>query len=58
VRRLPGWMLMIFLVVSVLLIWVGWTDRHEAGYLPLILGIAWSLFTLASIGAKAAPERR
>jgi hypothetical protein len=51
-------MLMIFLAVSVLLIWVGWTDRHEAGYLPFILGIAWSLFTLASIGAKAAPERR
>ena len=57
-RRLPGWILLIFIAMSVLLIVVGWSDHDEAGYLPFILGIAWALFTLASIAAKAAPERR
>ena len=56
--RLPGWMLLIFVAVSVLLIVIGWQDRHESGYLPFILGIAWALFTLASLAAKGAPQRR
>jgi hypothetical protein len=56
--RLPAWMLMLFVVVSFLLLFIGWEDRHEAGPLPFILGIAWSLFTLASFGAsRPRPER-
>jgi len=47
-RRLPPWIVAVLAVISVLLLWVGWTDRDEAGYLPFILGIAWTLFTLAS----------
>jgi hypothetical protein len=47
-RRLPPWIVAALAVISGLLLWIGWTDRHESGYLPFILGIAWSLFTLAS----------
>jgi hypothetical protein len=50
--RLPPWMLALCAVVSFLLLYVGWVDRHEAGPLPFILGIAWTLFTLASLGAS------
>ena len=49
-------MLLIFTAMAVLLVWVGWVDRHDAGYLPFILGIAWGVFTLASLAAKAAPR--
>lgn len=49
-RRLPPWIVAVLAVISALLLWVGWTDRDEAGYLPFILGIAWTLFTLASAG--------
>jgi hypothetical protein len=49
-RRLPPWIVAVLAVISVVLLWVGWTDRHEAGYLPFILGIGWALFTLASAG--------
>jgi hypothetical protein len=45
-------MLALCAVVSFLLLYVGWVDRHEAGPLPFILGIAWTLFTLASLGAS------
>ncbi|MCC6830119.1 MAG: hypothetical protein IT200_02135 [Thermoleophilia bacterium] len=54
-RGIPVWMLGGLVVLSALLIGFGYHDRHEAGPLPLILGIAWALFTLASIGAKAKP---
>jgi hypothetical protein len=43
-------------VLSGLLVYIGWIDRHEAGYLPFVLGILFSLFTLASLGARAAEE--
>lgn len=46
-RRLPPWIVAVLAVISVVLLWVGWTDRHEAGYLPFILGIGWALFTMA-----------
>lgn len=51
-RGLPAWMLALLSVLTVLLVVIGWEDRHEAGYLPFILGLAFALFTLASIGAK------
>ena len=53
-RGLPLWMLAGLAVLSGLLLFVGWHDRHEAGYLPFVLGILFSLFTLASVGARAA----
>ena len=55
-RRLPPWMLLVLLAISVLLVWVGWDDRQEAGYLPFIFGIAWALFTLASLGGALKDE--
>lgn len=51
-RGLPAWMLALLTVLTVLLVVVGWEDRHEAGYLPFILGLLFAVFTLASIGAK------
>ncbi len=51
-RGLPAWMLAMLTVLTVLLVVIGWEDRHEAGYLPFILGLVFAVFTLASIGAK------
>ena len=51
-KRLPVWILAIFVAISALLLIVGWLDRDEAGYFPFIAGIAWTLFTLASIGER------
>ena len=50
--KLAPWIIALSVVVSVLLITIGWQDRHEAGPLPFILGIVWALFTLASLGAS------
>lgn len=55
-RGLPLWMLGGLAVLSVLLLFIGWEDRHEAGYLPFVMGILFSLFTLASLGARAAGD--
>jgi hypothetical protein len=55
-KRLPGWMLALLVVLTILLLWIGWEDRHEAGYLPFVLGIAWAIFTLASLGRAFAPD--
>jgi hypothetical protein len=55
-RGLPVWMLAVLVGLTALLVWVGWHDRHEAGYLPFVMGILFALFTLASIGAKARGE--
>ena len=55
-RGLPLWMLGGLVVLSALLLFIGWEDRHEAGYLPFVMGILFSLFTLASLGARAAGD--
>jgi peptidoglycan/LPS O-acetylase OafA/YrhL len=52
-RGLPLWMLGVVGVLAVLLVFVGWEDRHNAGYLPFIMGIVFALFTLAAAGARA-----
>ena len=54
-RGLPAWMLALLVALTALLLWIGWEDRHEAGYLPFVMGIIFALFTLASVGAKARP---
>lgn len=51
-RGLPAWMLTLLVVLAALLVVIGWEDRHEAGYLPFLLGLVWAVFTLAAIGAK------
>ena len=55
-RGLPVWMLAGLAVLSALLLWIGWDERHEAGYLPFVMGIIFALFTLAALGARARGE--
>ena len=54
-RGLPAWMLALLAALTALLLVVGWEDRHEAGYLPFVMGVLFALFTLAALGAKARP---
>ena len=51
-RGLPLWMLGVLGALAVLLLVVGWEDRHNAGYLPFIMGIVFALFTLAAVGGR------
>ncbi len=55
-KGLPAWLLAGMAILAALLLVIGWQDRHEAGYLPFILGIVFALFTLASIGAQVRSE--
>lgn len=55
-RGLPAWMLAVLTVLTALLVMIGWEDRHEAGYLPFIMGLVFAVFTLAAIGAKVRLE--
>lgn len=55
-RGLPVWMLALLTGLSALLLVIGWEDRHEAGYLPFVMGIIFALFTLAALGGKARGE--
>jgi len=55
-RGLPVWMLAGLAVLSVLLLLIGWYDRDETGYLPFVMGILFSLFTLAALGGRAAGD--
>ena len=47
---------MVFVVLAAILIVIGYEDRHEAGWLPFLLGVFWALFTLASIGRAVKGE--
>jgi hypothetical protein len=51
-KGLPVWILTTIVVLSALLLVVGWDERHHAGYLPFIMGVVFALFALVSIGAK------
>jgi hypothetical protein len=53
---LPAWMLALLTALAALLLFYGWEDREEAGYLPFVMGIIFALFTLAALGAKARGE--
>lgn len=55
-RGIPVWMLAGLVVLSIVMIAIGIHDREHVGPVPLILGIVWALFTLASIGAKMKPD--
>lgn len=55
-RGLPLWMLAVLAVLTALLLFIGWDDRHEAGYLPFIMGILFALFTLGAIGGRVRGE--
>lgn len=55
-KGLPSWMLMVLVGLTALLLVVGWDDRHEAGYLPFIMGILFALFALAAVGGRVRGE--
>jgi hypothetical protein len=55
-KRLPVWMLLVMVVLSLLMIWAGWHDRDEAGILPFLMGLVWAAFTVVSVTRVAAPE--
>ncbi len=55
-RGLPLWILGVTALLAALLIWLGWHDRHEVGYIPFALGILFALFAIASFGAKLKDE--
>lgn len=45
-------MLGLLTVLAVLLLIVGWEDRHESGILPFVMGIVLAVFTLASLAGS------
>jgi hypothetical protein len=55
-RGLPIWIITLLIGLTALLIVIGWHDRHEAGYLPFIMGIIFALFTLGAIGGRVRGE--
>jgi hypothetical protein len=55
-KRLPLWMIAVLAVLSVLMLWGGWHDRHEAGILPFITGVVWLALTVIALTRIAAPE--
>lgn len=55
-RGLPVWMITLLTGLAALLLVIGWQDRHEAGYLPFVMGIIFALFTLAALGGKVRGE--
>jgi hypothetical protein len=48
VKKLPIWIVTTLLLLGIVLTYVGWIDRHVAGYIPFVLGVIWVLFALAS----------
>jgi len=56
VRAVPGWVLVITIYVSALLIWVGIKEHEAAGYTPLVLGCIWAFITLLSLAQKLRPD--
>ena len=55
-KGLPVWILGGVAILAALLLVIGWNDRHEAGYLPFIMGCVFAVFVLAAAGAKARSE--
>jgi hypothetical protein len=49
-KGLPVWMLAALAALAALMIFLGFEERHEIGLVPLIVGILWGIFVLASIG--------
>lgn len=47
-KRLPAWMIGMLTLLTALLLWVGIDERHEIGPVPMVLGVIWVLFILAS----------
>lgn len=57
-RRLPPWIVFFLAVLAVVLLVIGYEDRHEVGPLPMVLGALWVVFALAAAGAMFKSEPR
>ena len=57
-RGLPALMILALIVLSVLMITVGWSNHNDAGYLPLAIGIPWALVVLGAILGRLRPASR
>jgi hypothetical protein len=57
-RGLPALVILALIVLSGLLIAIGWWKHNDAGYLPFILGILWGLFALGAIIGRLRPTAR
>ncbi len=55
-RGLPAWMIGVLVVLAVILLTVGWDERHEAGPVPFIMGIVFALFALGAVGGRLRGE--
>lgn len=55
-KQLPMWMIVTMIILAALMTWVGWVERHEIGWLPLVVGVAWIAFSLASLGGWLAQD--
>lgn len=55
-RRLPPWIVFCLALLTVVMLWVGWDERHEVGYVPFGLGVLWVLFTLGAAKGVLADE--
>lgn len=55
-KQLPMWMIVTMAVLALLMTWVGWIERHEVGWAPLIVGVIWIAFSLASLGGWLAQD--
>jgi hypothetical protein len=55
-RGIPALMILALIVLSVLMITVGWANRNDVGYIPVIIGVIWGVFSLACIAGRAAPS--
>ncbi len=47
-KRLPAWMIGMLVLLTALLLWVGIDERHHIGPVPIVLGVIWVLFILAT----------
>ncbi len=57
-RRLPPWIVLFIAGLGVLMLAVGWDERHHVGYVPVILGVLWLAFALISAKGILAEEKR
>lgn len=55
-KQLPMWMIVTMVVLAAAMTWVGWIERHEVGPVPLIVGVIWIAFSLASAGGWLAQD--
>ncbi len=57
-KRLPAWMIGVLTLLTALLLWVGIDERDEIGSVPIVLGVIWVVFILASVPKMFSPEEK